>query len=136
MPAPRLPIRCPCGSREPYADCCGALHRGRAAGAPTAATAERLMRSRFSAFAVGDADYLVATWHPSTRPPSIELSGELEWRRLEIVETTAGGADDETGTVTFVAQYWDVAGGHFGEQRERSGFRRDGGQWFYVGLAG
>lgn len=57
-------MRCPCLSRLPYDECCGTLHRGD----DLAPTAEQLMRSRFSAFAVSDADYLLATRHPSTRP--------------------------------------------------------------------
>ncbi|HEX8496958.1 MAG TPA: YchJ family metal-binding protein, partial [Actinomycetales bacterium] len=59
-----VPSVCPCGSGAGYESCCCRLHRGE--GVP--ATAEQLMRSRFSAFAVGDAAYLGATWHPSTRP--------------------------------------------------------------------
>ncbi|MFZ2176709.1 MAG: YchJ family metal-binding protein, partial [Rhodococcus sp. (in: high G+C Gram-positive bacteria)] len=61
-----MTTRCPCLLGEPYDDCCGRYHRG----VTTAPTAERLMRSRFSAFAVLDAEYLLATWHPSTRPAS------------------------------------------------------------------
>ena len=63
------PRRCPCTSGLPYDECCGPLHRGERA----APTAEQLMRSRFSAFALADAAYLLATWHPSTRPESLEL---------------------------------------------------------------
>lgn len=124
----RAPQRCPCGSGESYADCCGALHRGRAA-----LTAERLMRSRFSAFAVGDAPYLLATWHPSTRPASLELDPDLEWQRLEILQVTAGAEGGTEGTVAFDAHYWDNARRERGLQREHSAFRRDAGRWFYVG---
>ncbi|MBO9533632.1 MAG: SEC-C domain-containing protein [Solirubrobacteraceae bacterium] len=131
----RTPTRCPCGSGEPYADCCGALHRGRAGGDPTAPTAERLMRSRYSAFAVGDAAYLLATWHPSTRPPSIDLDPEVDWRQLQVVDTVDGEEDDDTGIVEFVATYRVAPTGQFGQQRERSAFRRLRGQWHYVGLA-
>ena len=67
--------RCPCGTGLPYDECCGPLH----AGATPAATAEQLMRSRYSAFAVGDAAYLLATWHPSTRPPALELDPGVRW---------------------------------------------------------
>jgi SEC-C motif-containing protein len=100
----------------------------------TASTAERLMRSRFSAFAVGDATYLLATWHPTTRPASLELDPGLEWRRLEILDTTAGAAHDDEGTVEFVAHFWDAAGRRRGQQQEDSAFVRDDGQWFYVGV--
>lgn len=59
-----MPTRCPCLSGLPYDECCGRLHREDS----HAATTEQLMRSRFSAFAVGDAEYLLATWHRATRP--------------------------------------------------------------------
>jgi SEC-C motif-containing protein len=93
------------------------------------------MRSRFSAFAVNDAVYLLASWHPTTRPVSLRLDPELEWRRLEIVDVTAGGEQDHEGTVEFVAHSWDAAGLRRGRQQEKSAFLREGGQWFYVGPA-
>lgn len=93
------------------------------------------MRSRFSAFAVGDAAYLLATWHPSTRPASLQLDPDLEWQRLEILEVSAGTEADTEGTVTFDAHFWDTARHQRGLQRERSAFRREGGRWFYVGPA-
>ena len=132
MPVLHRPTRCPCGSGGTYADCCGALHRGRGTGGATAPTAERLMRSRFSAFAVADVGYLLASWHPSTRPPSLSLDPGLEWRRLEVLATTRGGVDDQAGTVAFVAHFWDAAAGRGGQQHEDSAFVREDGQWFYV----
>ena len=81
------PRRCPCGTGLPYAGCCGRLHDGTA----TAGTAEQLMRSRYSAFAVGDPAYLLATWHPSTRPPSLELDPTVRWTGLDVLATTDGG---------------------------------------------
>jgi len=90
------------------------------------------MRSRFSAFAVADTAYLLASWHPSTRPPALQLDPDLEWRRLEILAGTAGGVDDQAGTVEFVAHYRDAASGRGGQQRENSLFFREDGQWFYV----
>jgi SEC-C motif-containing protein len=101
----------------------------------TAPTAERLMRSRFSAFAVGDVSYLLATWHRKTRPASLELDPDLQWRRLEILDVTAGGAHDDQGTVEFIAHYWDATGRRRGRQHEDSAFVREDGQWFYAGLA-
>lgn len=93
------------------------------------------MRSRFSAFAVGDAAYLLATWHPSTRPASLQLDPDLEWQRLEILEVKAGAEGDIEGTVAFDAHFWDAARRERGFQRERSAFRRTGGRWLYVGPA-
>jgi SEC-C motif-containing protein len=113
-----------------YSECCGVLHGG-----ATATTALELMRSRYSAFAVGDPDYLLATWHPDTRPASIELDPAIEWRRLRILGHTAGAEADETGTVEFVAHYWDSNRGEYGRQHENSSFARQGGRWFYVAAA-
>lgn len=91
------------------------------------------MRSRFSAFAVRDASYLLATWHSSTRPPSLELDDAVDWLQLEIVSGAAGGESDDRGSVEFVAYFWDTATRERGQQREHSSFVREGGQWFYVG---
>jgi SEC-C motif-containing protein len=125
-PAPVPPERCPCGLGESYSQCCGRLHRGES----KAATAELLMRSRFSAFALGDTAYLLATWHPSTRPPRIRLDGGQAWTRLQIVGRTGGGFLDASGTVEFRAHY--LRAGLPGEQHENSRFVRADGRWFYV----
>ncbi len=132
MPTPRGPSGCPCGSGESYTTCCGPLHRGRATGLVTARTAEQLMRSRYSAFAVGDVAYLLLTWHPETRPATLELDPGVEWWRLEVLGTTAGGEHDVEGTVAFVAHHRDRESGRVGRQRENSAFRREAGEWFYV----
>lgn len=118
--------RCPCLSGLPYAECCEPLHRGDAA----APTAEQLMRSRFSAFAVGDAAYLLATWHPRTRPTTLALDPDLRWYRLDILDRTAGGPLDVEGEVEFEA-YWRSPDDR-GSQRERSRFVRESGRWFYL----
>jgi SEC-C motif-containing protein len=121
--------RCPCPSGETYGACCGRLHRGEA----PAATAEALMRSRFSAFAVGDAGYLLRTWHPSTRPAALDLDDTLRWYRLDILATARGGLLDTEGMVEFVAHH-KVPGvrGSAGSQHERSRFSKDTGAWTYV----
>ncbi|GAB3982619.1 YchJ family metal-binding protein [Plantactinospora veratri] len=109
-----------------YEECCGALHRG----ATVAATAEALMRSRFSAYAVGDADYLLRTWHPETRPVRLALDPALRWTRLDILDTDRGGLLDSTGTVEFRAHY--RRSGRPGELHERSRFGRADGEWRYL----
>jgi SEC-C motif-containing protein len=119
-------VRCPCLSGETYDNCCGPFHRGEAA----APTAERLMRSRYSAFVVGDADYLLATWHPSTRPASLELDPGQRWFRLDILGRSGGGMLDTDGTVEFSARY--RLDGISGEQREVSRFVREDRRWFYL----
>lgn len=133
MATDAFPVRCPCGSGAPYAACCGPLHAGRAAADPTATTAEALMRSRYSAYAVGDVDYLLASWHPAHRPRGLELEPQLEWRRLQLLATTGGTEHDTHGTVAFAAHFYDPATGRWDEVREQSEFVFDAGQWFYVG---
>lgn len=118
--------RCPCGTGLPYDECCGPLH----AGATVAATAEQLMRSRYSAFAVGDAAYLLATWHPSTRPPALELDPGIRWVGLDVLRADGGGLLAAEGTVEFRAHR--VTGGRRGEQHEVSRFVREDGDWRYL----
>ena len=120
------PLACPCGLGEDYESCCGRLH----AGAP-APTAESLMRSRYSAFAVGDAGYLLRTWHPSGRPRTLSLDPALRWTRLAILETRDGGLFDATGTVQFRAVY--LQQGQRGVLAETSKFVRHDRHWTYLG---
>ncbi|MGX7677705.1 YchJ family protein [Jatrophihabitans sp. DSM 45814] len=120
-------VRCPCGSGDTYIACCGRLHSGEA----TAATAVALMRSRFCAFAVGDRDYLLETWHPSTRPTELVLDQNLRWTHLDIVDTVRGGLFDQVGTVEFRAHYRQT--GTRASVHERSSFTRLDGRWRYLG---
>lgn len=129
-PTASPPTRCPCLSGLPYDACCGRLHAGLSTGQATAQTAEQLMRSRFSAFAVGDAAYLLATWHPTTRPATLELDDDRRWYRLDILTTRDGGPFETSGVVEFEAFYRAPSGN--GSQREVSRFSREGGQWFYL----
>ncbi|MBO0610783.1 YchJ family protein [Myceligenerans salitolerans] len=119
--------RCPCLSGEPYGSCCGRYHRGTGNPAPTA---EALMRSRYAAFAVGDAGYLLATWSPSSRPDRLDLDDDVRWQRLDVLRTEAGGPFDDTGVVEFVAHY-RTAGGR-GRLHEVSRFEKLGKRWYYV----
>jgi SEC-C motif-containing protein len=114
-------MRCPCLSGLTYDECCGKFHAGAAA-----PTAEALMRSRFSAFASGNSEYLLETWHPSTRPADLELDTDLRWYGLDILATSKGGPLDSSGTVEFEAFY------RGGSQRENSSFIREQSRWFYV----
>jgi SEC-C motif-containing protein len=118
--------RCPCGTGETYGACCGRFHGGR-----PAPTAELLMRSRFSAFAAGDEAYLLATWHPRTRPGSVDLDPALRWTRLDVHGVTGGGPFDDEGWVDFTAHRRGPDGAR-GAQRENSRFRREDGRWYYV----
>lgn len=118
--------RCPCLSGEQYGQCCAPLHLGDA----VAPTAERLMRSRYSAFAVGDTEYLLASWHESTRPASLELEEDARFFRLDILATTRGGMLDTEGTVEFVA--YSRADGAVARQHEVSRFVREHRRWYYL----
>jgi SEC-C motif-containing protein len=117
---------CMCLSGEQYRKCCGRLHSGTA----EAATAEQLMRSRYSAFVLLDERYLRRTWHPAETPKDLDLGPEMEWRRLDIVSTDRGGPLDVQGTVEFKA-YYRYAGNR-GVLHEVSRFVRENGRWFYL----
>jgi SEC-C motif-containing protein len=91
------------------------------------------MRSRYAAFAVGDAEYLRRTWHPSTRPERLRLDPQDRWTRLEVLGTTGGGLFEQTGTVEFRAHY--ARGGRTGVVEENSLFVREDGLWSYLGPA-
>jgi SEC-C motif-containing protein len=88
------------------------------------------MRSRFSAFAVSDRDYLLKTWHPATRPEQLDLDGGTRWTRLDIVTTVDGGPFDTTGVVEFRAHYRTADAREV--LHERSDFVREGGRWLYL----
>jgi len=118
-------VTCPCGSGGRYDACCGRAH----AGTP-APTAEALMRSRYAAFALGLREYLLVSWHPSTRPADLDLDGAPTWRRLQIVDTVAGGEDDTEGEVEFRASFRSRTGP--GLLHERSRFVREDGRWLYL----
>lgn len=126
VPRPAPDDRCPCLSGETFAACCGRF----LAGAAEAPTAEQLMRSRYTAFAVGDAGYLLATWHPSTRPAALDLDPGLRWYRLDVVRRERGGPLDTEGLVEFRAHYRHD--GDRGELHEVSRFVREAGRWRYL----
>lgn len=126
MTQPGFGRPCPCGTGGTYDACCGPLHRG----AAQATTAEQLMRSRYSAYAVGEVDHVFRSWHPRTRPADLAPAPDLVWQGLEILEVVAGGADDDEGVVEFRARFSTPAGA--GELRERSRFVRRAGRWVYV----
>ena len=88
------------------------------------------MRSRYTAFAYADADYLFRTWHPRTRPPDFVVDPEVTWTGLDVIAVAAGGPDDIRGEVEFKAHF--VSGGSAGSTQERSSFERRAGRWFYL----
>jgi SEC-C motif-containing protein len=88
------------------------------------------MRSRYSAFAVGDPTYLLTTWHSTTRPRTLELDPNVRWTGLEVLDTTGGGLLAAEGTVEFRAHH--LLDGVRGSQHENSRFVRENGQWRYL----
>ena len=128
---------CPCGLGLPHDECCGRWLSAHAShGTLGAPTAEALMRSRFTAFATGNVPYLLASWHPSTRPDSLDLDSSLRWYRLDILGST-GGVFDTTGTVKFAAYYRSAPGTDpkrrvKGVQQENSRFEKLNGRWLYL----
>jgi SEC-C motif-containing protein len=126
------PVPCPCGGMEPglaYPDCCGRFIDGHEA----APDAERLMRSRYTAYALGLEAYLLASWHSSTRPASLGLAapGQAHGMRwLGLTVESHSRLDDARAEVVFTARYREAGRGH--RLRERSRFIREDGHWFYV----
>lgn len=118
------PPPCPCGSGLGYEGCCGRWH----AGTP-APTAEALMRSRYTAFVQLRADYLLATWHPRTRPESIEFLPTQKWLGLKVLAYAQSSPD--TAEVEFIARF-RIGGGSAARLHERSRFVREQGAWLYV----
>lgn len=118
---------CPCGSGRDLEACCGPIMRGE----QQAGTAEALMRSRFTAFSLGDEGHLLRSWHPDTRPPTITFVAGQRWLSLDVLATEGGGFLDATGTVEFTAHH--ERDGRKGALHERSRFERHDGRWTYLG---
>lgn len=119
---------CPCGSGHPLPDCCGRFHTDGAL-AGQAPTAETLMRSRYSAYVLDQIDYLLDTWHPSTRPATLEPNEPgLRWLGLTVRHHTL--LDAEHAVVSFVAR--SKLGGRAHRLEELSRFVREAGRWYYV----
>ena len=118
---------CPCQSGRAYAGCCAPLHRGDA----VAETADALMRSRYSAYVLADADYLRATWHPSTRPETLEPGDAARTRWLGLDVRRHEQPDATHAIVEFVARY-RIGGGPAVRLHEISRFVREDGRWLYV----
>jgi SEC-C motif domain protein len=93
------------------------------------------MRSRYSAFALGNVPYLVETWHPRTRPRRLDVDADVRWRGLDVLATTGGSPLETEGTVEFRAHYvvGDLAvADRAGAQHENSRFVREHGRWLYL----
>lgn len=124
-------MECPCKSGKAYADCCEPVIRG----ARKAITAEELMRSRYSAYALGEVDWIVASQSPDgrqfvDRQATEQWSKRATWFGLEIVETKEGGPDDVEGIVEFKAYY--RLGGEDIKHHEIASFRKEDDTWYFV----
>ena len=118
---------CLCSSELPYNECCGLYH----ANEKNPPNAEALMRSRFTAYAMHNGDYLKATWDSKKCPESIDFSkDEAEWQCLEIVDTKKGGIKDSKGIVEFKAYY--LINGEEMVMNEISRFKKVAGRWLYL----
>lgn len=122
--------RCPCGSGASLQACCGPIIDGR-----PAPTAEALMRSRYTAFALRDLDHIERTQAGGVRgsfdrPAAEAAARAVEWVGLEILGTSGGGVADATGTVEFAARC--IRDGRPHLLHEISIFRREQGRWVYV----
>lgn len=126
--------RCPCGGVPAGASlgrCCAPVIEGER----RPATAEGLMRSRYTAYVLSDGDHLYRSWHPRTRPARVEPEPWVRWVGLEVLDVVGGGPEDATGVVEFRAS-WVAGEGQTrqrGEVHERSVFERRAGRWLYVG---
>jgi len=121
---------CPCGSALEYSVCCQRYLTG----TQLAPDPSHLMRSRYTAFVMKDADYLLRTWHPSCHAPTFRQDIEhgfanTEWLGLTIFATDAGRTPDE-GFVSFVARFREH--NKNGAIIERSRFLQENGQWYYI----
>lgn len=118
---------CPCQSGRPLAACCGPYLENQR----PAPTAEALMRSRFTAFVMKDAAYLLSTWDPANRPARLDLSRDrTEWLGLTVLSTQLGGEADDEGRVEFAARF--RLNGKVEVLRENSRFRRSAAGWLYI----
>ncbi|HUX91344.1 MAG TPA: YchJ family metal-binding protein [Gallionellaceae bacterium] len=122
----KLETPCPCGSQKKYAGCCGPYLDGNV----IPATAEALMRSRYTAYTLLREEYLLASWHASSMPETLNLAAEApgQWLGLEIKRHQQQDADH--AQVEFVARYKVAGRAH--RMHELSRFVREDGRWFYV----
>jgi len=123
---------CSCGSDNLYGDCCAIAHKN----ITLVTTAEQLMRSRYTAYVLGDIEYLMKSHHSSTCPVKekkeiLKWTKSVKWLRLEVLITTKGGIDDTMGTVEFKAYFEE--NGVVAVIHENSKFSHENEHWVYLG---
>ncbi len=118
--------KCPCCSGKKYSECCQPVHKK----PRLADTPEKLMRSRYTAFAINNSEYLLRTWTPEQRPQSLETKqAGLKWLRLKIINARPPATTSSYGTVSFAAMY--LHNNHVFVLTEKSNFIRVDGYWLY-----
>ncbi|OUR98114.1 Sec-C motif domain protein [Flavobacteriales bacterium 33_180_T64] len=127
-------MNCYCGNTKAYKECCELFHLNKG----KTKTAEQLMRSRYSAFVLANGDYLMHTHHFSSRPLKekkaiVKWAKSVQWIKLEVLETTRGLEDDNEGTVTFNAYFYENK--KIDVIHEKSAFIKEDRQWKYLGLS-
>lgn len=120
------PADCPCGSGRPLAACCGPALDG----SRLPATAEALMRSRYTAYSLGLRDYLLATWHATTRPATLDLDEEPRPKWIGLQIKAHRPLTEDRAEVEFLARF--RVGGRAHRLHETSRFIREDGRWYYV----
>ncbi|WP_233861908.1 YchJ family protein [Tenacibaculum piscium] len=125
-------MKCPCNPNKNYTDCCEIAHKN----IQNVLTAEQLMRSRYSAFALANVDYLHKSHHSSTRPSKEEnkeillWTKSVAWVKLEIINTNKGAASDIIGNVTFEAFFKE--NNKINSIKENSSFCKEDNHWVYL----
>ncbi len=124
-------MQCPCGTEKDYSVCCEPFING----STLSETAEQLMRSRYTAYAKNNIDYIKQTLAPESlsefdEPASKKWAESATWLGLQILDTKKGTAEDKSGTVEFIAKYND--GTDTLEHHEVSTFRKNKGKWVFV----
>ena len=124
-----LTANCPCGSLKPFGSCCSLLLNRQA----QAKTPEQLMRSRYTAFVLKEVKYYMTTTHKTTRAQAdpvafLEWGKQIEWKGLQVKAVSK--IVNDKGRVTFIA--WYIENGKLACIHERSDFKREAGEWFYV----
>ncbi len=114
---------CPCGSEKRYAECCAPFHTGECA----AQAPEQLMRARYSAYVKCEVDYILRTWHESTRPKTMVLEADVQWLGVTVNDASESG---DEGFVEYIARFKHNGRGQ--RLHERSRFVRENGEWFYI----
>lgn len=118
---------CPCCSNRAFRVCCGPVLKNH----ERATTAEQLMRSRYTAFTLGNSDFLLKSWAPETRPAEISCDDKvIRWLDLKVEGCEAGNEDSSKGTVSFTARF--MGNDHLCYLHEKSRFIKKDTLWYYL----